>query len=60
MIKYKNIVGKKPKFIILDKLESTDINDAVDFKSAQFITLQFPFFDLNSINVQILNKYESN
>tara|TARA_Y100001970_G_C14243061_1_gene866119 strand:+ start:1667 stop:2338 length:672 start_codon:yes stop_codon:yes gene_type:complete len=37
MIKYKNIVGKKPKFIILDKLESTDINDAVDFKSAQFL-----------------------
>ena len=26
-----------PKFIILDKLESTDINDAVDFKSAQFL-----------------------
>ena len=31
MIKLKNIVGKKPKFMILDRIESTDIDDEVDF-----------------------------
>lgn len=37
MIKFRNIVGKKPKFIILDKYESTDINDKFDFESARNI-----------------------
>ena len=37
MIKFRNIVGKKPKFIILDKYESTDINDKYDFESAKNI-----------------------
>ena len=37
MIKYKNIVGKNPKFIILNKLEGTDINDQTDFKIAQVL-----------------------
>jgi|TARA_B110000211_G_C14018971_1_gene526720 CMP-N-acetylneuraminic acid synthetase len=37
MISYKNIVGKKPKFIILDKFESIDINDELDFKIAQAV-----------------------
>jgi len=37
MIKFKNIVGKKPKFIVLNKLESTDINDKTDFKIAQML-----------------------
>ena len=37
MIKFRNIVGKKPKFIILDKYESTDINDKYDFESARNI-----------------------
>ena len=31
MIKFKNIVGRKPKFIVLDKLESTDIDEKIDF-----------------------------
>jgi N-acylneuraminate cytidylyltransferase len=31
MIKLKNIVGSKPKFMTLDKVESTDIDDEVDF-----------------------------
>ena len=31
----KNIVGNKPKFMILDKVESTDIDDEVDFFIAQ-------------------------
>ena len=37
MIKFKNIVGKKPKFITLSKVESTDINDKTDFKTAQML-----------------------
>ena len=37
MIKYKNIVGKNPKFIILNKLQCTDINDKTDFKIAQVL-----------------------
>ena len=35
MIKYKNIVGKKPKFITLDKFNSIDINDSIDFELAR-------------------------
>ena len=35
MIKFKNIVGNKPNFMILDKLESTDIDDEIDFFIAQ-------------------------
>jgi len=37
MIKFKNIVGKKPKFIVLDKYESTDINDKFDFENARLL-----------------------
>ena len=37
MIKFKNIVGRKPKFMILDKLESTDIDEKIDFETAQII-----------------------
>ena len=37
MIRFKNIVGKNPKFIVLDKIESTDINDRSDFKIAQML-----------------------
>jgi N-acylneuraminate cytidylyltransferase len=37
MIKFKNIVGKKPYFIHLEKFETIDINDEVDFKLAQMI-----------------------
>tara|TARA_B100000575_G_C23092230_1_gene629743 strand:- start:936 stop:1610 length:675 start_codon:yes stop_codon:yes gene_type:complete len=37
MIKFKNIVGKNPMFMILDKFESIDINDKIDFTVAQAI-----------------------
>jgi len=37
MIKYKNIVGKKPKFVILSKSETIDINDQTDFEFAKFV-----------------------
>ena len=37
MIKFKNIVGKNPMFMILDKFESIDINDKIDFTMAQSI-----------------------
>tara|TARA_E500000178_G_C17033071_1_gene761657 strand:+ start:1334 stop:1999 length:666 start_codon:yes stop_codon:yes gene_type:complete len=37
MIKYKNIVGKNPKFTILNKFESIDVNDKIDFELAKFI-----------------------
>ena len=37
MKKMKNIVGKKPFFLVLDKLESTDINDKNDFKFAKML-----------------------
>ena len=33
----RNIVGKKPKFIILDKFDSIDINDRVDFEFAKLL-----------------------
>ena len=35
MIKLKNIVGRKPKFVPLNKVETTDIDDEVDFFLAQ-------------------------
>ncbi len=37
MIMLKNIVGKKPKFINLDKFDSIDINDQVDFEFAKLL-----------------------
>ena len=37
MIKYRNIVGKKPKFVILSKPETIDINDQNDFEFAKFV-----------------------
>ena len=37
IIKLKNIVGKKPKFIVLDKIESTDIDEKLDFEVAQML-----------------------
>ena len=37
MIKLKNIVGRKPKFMILNKLESTDIDEKIDFEIAQMM-----------------------
>tara|TARA_A100001015_G_scaffold320484_1_gene447019 strand:+ start:1100 stop:1786 length:687 start_codon:yes stop_codon:yes gene_type:complete len=44
MIKYKNIVGKKPKFFLISKIESSDIDDAIDFEMIKSI---FPKFFKN-------------
>ena len=41
MIKYKNIVGKRPKFFLVSKIESSDIDDSVDFNMIKSI---FPKF----------------
>lgn len=37
MIKYKNIVGKKPKFFFVSKIESSDIDDKTDFTMVKSI-----------------------
>ena len=37
MKKLKNIVGKKPKFIVLNKPENIDINDRMDFELAKMV-----------------------
>tara|TARA_B100001057_G_C22784136_1_gene924864 strand:- start:57 stop:725 length:669 start_codon:yes stop_codon:yes gene_type:complete len=37
MIKFKNIVGKKPNFFILDKLECADIDEKIDFDIAKLL-----------------------
>ncbi len=42
MILLKNIVGKKPKFLILSKEESTDVNDRTDFELAKFLYKSMP------------------
>ena len=44
MIKYKNIVGKNPKFFLISKIESSDIDDAIDFEMIKSI---FPKFFTN-------------
>ena len=41
MIKLRNIVGNKPNFMILDKIEATDIDDEVDFFLAQTLYKNF-------------------
>ena len=37
MIEKKNVVGFKPKFFDLDKVESLDVDDLTDFKIAELI-----------------------
>ena len=37
MMRMRNIVGVKPKFIVLDKVEATDIDDGVDFELAKIL-----------------------
>lgn len=46
MFNNENVVGKKPKFIILDKIESIDIDDMLDFEFAEFMysKLGFDYF----------------
>lgn len=41
MIQYKNIVGKKPKFFLISKIESSDIDDAIDFDMIKSIYPKF-------------------
>lgn len=44
MIKNKNIVGSKPKFFVISKIESSDIDDNIDFDMVKSI---FPKFYIN-------------
>ena len=37
MIKYKNVVGKKPTFYLLEGEETMDIDTPLDFKFAEFL-----------------------
>ena len=37
MIKRKSVVGLNPKFIVIDEIESTDIDDPVTFKTAEVL-----------------------
>ena len=37
MIKRKNVVGYKPTFFELDKVESIDIDEMIDFKIAELM-----------------------
>ena len=37
MIKFKNAVTNKNKFIILDDIEATDIDTVIDFKIAEYL-----------------------
>ena len=37
MMERKNVVGNKPKFFELDKVESLDIDDLIDFKIAELM-----------------------
>lgn len=37
MIQRANVIGQNPKFMTLDKIESIDIDDPLDFKFAEFV-----------------------
>ena len=37
MIKFKNVVTDKTKFVILDEVEATDIDNELDFKFAEYL-----------------------
>jgi CMP-N,N'-diacetyllegionaminic acid synthase len=41
MLARENVVGANPKFIMLDKIESIDIDDIHDFKYAEFMYTRF-------------------
>ena len=40
MTERKNVVGHSPKFFELDKIESLDIDDFIDFKIAELLYQQ--------------------
>jgi CMP-N-acetylneuraminic acid synthetase len=37
MMERKNVVGQAPKFFELDKVESIDVDDFIDFKIAELL-----------------------
>jgi len=37
MMERKNVVGYNPKFLELDKIESMDVDDLIDFKTAELM-----------------------
>ena len=41
MFEMENVVGKNPKFITLDKVESVDIDDMIDFEFAEFLYIKY-------------------
>ena len=41
MIKFQNIVGKKPNFFPLDDIECTDIDTNLDFNIASYLYKDF-------------------
>ena len=43
MYKKGNVVGEKPRFYILDKIESVDIDDMLDFEFAEFLYKKLGF-----------------
>ena len=40
MMERKNVVGYQPKFFELDKVESLDVDDLIDFKIAELMYLE--------------------
>ena len=40
MMERKNVVGYQPKFVVLDKVESLDVDDLIDFKIAELMYLE--------------------
>ena len=37
MLKFKNVVTDRSKFIVLDDVEATDIDNELDFKIAEYL-----------------------
>ena len=37
MLKFRNVVTDKNRFVILDELEATDIDSKIDFKVAEYL-----------------------
>lgn len=46
MLKLENVIGNNPKFITLDKVESVDIDDMIDFEFAEFLYSKFGYSSL--------------
>lgn len=47
MYNNENVIGKNPNFIVLDKIESIDIDDTIDFEFAEFMYSKLGFDSFN-------------